>query len=96
MVPFDLSQLLSFCAAEYDPSQVIEKIECPFARELVTNMIQISPSQRSTAQDYLTQFRGTLFPEIFYTSLQSYYDILAFQPLINPDARMTRLYHDIK
>jgi phosphoinositide-3-kinase regulatory subunit 4 len=95
-VPFDLSQLLSFCAGEYEPSQAIEKIECEHGRKLVSHMIQIVPGLRSNAQEYLTQFRGTLFPEIFYTSLQSYYDILAFQPLIKPDARMARLYQDVK
>ena len=96
VVPFDLSQLLSYCANEYDPSSVIDKIENEVARDLVYHMIQIDPGKRLTAEEYLTNFRGKLFPEIFYTSLQSYYDILAFQPLVKPDARMARLHHDRK
>lgn len=94
--PFDLAQLLSFCAGEYDPSSVTDRIENEVARELVNHMIQIDPSRRSSSEDYLTSYRGKLFPEIFYSSLQSYYDILAFQPLISPDSRMNRLYQDLK
>jgi phosphoinositide-3-kinase regulatory subunit 4 len=59
-------------------------------------MIQRDPSKRLTAPEYLTRFRGCLFPEVFYSTLQSYFDILAFQPLITPDSRMSRLRHDVR
>ena len=95
-VPFDLSQLLSFCANEYDPSQIIQQIEDPNARELVAHMIQRDPNLRSTAEEYLIKFRGRLFPDVLYSTLQSYFDILAFQPLTKPDSRMYRLWQDIK
>lgn len=95
-VPFDLSQLLQFCAEDYNPTSVIDLIEDSNARELVTHMIQRDPSQRSSAEEYLTRFRGVLFPEVFYSTLQSYFDILAFQPLSKPDSRMARLRQDIR
>lgn len=95
-VPFDLSQLLSFCANDYDPTTVIELIEDPSAKELLSDMVQRDPSKRLTAAEYLTRFRGRLFPEVFYSTLQSYFDILAFQPLITPDSRMARLRHDVR
>lgn len=95
-MPFDLSQLLAFCAEEYDASKVIETIEDPNIRELVAHMIQRDPEKRLTAAEYLMRFRGRLFPEVFYSTLQSYFDILAFQPLITPDSRMARLRHDLR
>jgi phosphoinositide-3-kinase regulatory subunit 4 len=95
-VPFDLSQLLSFCSNKYYPQPVIDSIEDPIARELVTHMIQQDPTLRAPAEEYLTRFRGILFPEVFYTTLQSYFVLLAFQPLSKPDSRIARLRHDIK
>lgn len=95
-VPFDLSQLLSFCSVEYDPSSVLQQIEDPNARELVAHMIQRDPALRASADEYLIRFRERLFPEVLYSTLQSYFDILAFQPLMKPDSRMVRLWQDIR
>ncbi len=75
-VPFDLSQLLSFCSVEYDPSSVLQQIEDPNARELVAHMIQRDPALRASADEYLIRFRERLFPEVLYSTLQSYFDIL--------------------
>jgi len=59
-------------------------------------MIQRDPTLRCSADEYLDKFRDVLFPEVFYSTLQSYFDILALQPLSKPDSRMYSLWQDIR
>lgn len=58
-------------------------------------MIEIDPSKRLSAEDYLAKERGKLFPEYFFTFLQSYMLIFSATPILSPDEKILRLKSDI-
>lgn len=58
-------------------------------------MIQVDPAQRHSAELYLSQERGKLFPEYFYSFLQSYMLIFSANPILSPDEKIVRLKKDI-
>lgn len=58
-------------------------------------MIEKEPSQRKSAEYYLAEYRGTLFPEYFYSFLQSYMLIFSSTPILTPDEKIVRLKSDI-
>lgn len=58
-------------------------------------MIQRDPSQRLSAELYLSQERGKLFPEYFYSFLQSYMLIFSASPILSSDEKIMRLKKDI-
>lgn len=58
-------------------------------------MIEKEPSQRKSAESYLAEYRGTLFPEYFYSFLQSYMLIFSSTPILTPDEKIVRLKGDI-
>lgn len=93
--PFDLSQLLAYCSNEHSPQKHLDKIEDPSLRALLSNMIQRDPSQRLSAELYLSQERGKLFPEYFYTFLQPYMQMFSASPIVSPDEKIARLKKDI-
>ncbi len=65
---FNLSQLLSYRRGKYSPDASLDGIECPMikvhfetcfiftAKALVSSMIQIDPSKRLSAAEYLIQW----------------------------------------
>ncbi|KAF0433331.1 ARM repeat-containing protein [Gigaspora margarita] len=69
---FSLAQLFKYRTGEYDPCVDLEKIEDSDIRALVKHMIHVDPSQRYTAEQYLQEWRGTAFPQYFYTFLHQY------------------------
>ncbi|PKY37517.1 ARM repeat-containing protein [Rhizophagus irregularis] len=69
---FSLSQLFKYRSGEYDPRVYLEKIEDEDIRTMVKHMINVNPSQRYTAEQYLQEWRGTAFPQFFYTFLHQY------------------------
>uniref|UniRef100_A0A1B6KTS4 non-specific serine/threonine protein kinase n=1 Tax=Graphocephala atropunctata TaxID=36148 RepID=A0A1B6KTS4_9HEMI len=95
--PFDFSQLLAYRSGEFMVDKQIEKIEDMGVRALVCTMVQREAGRRRSAEDYLTQERGKLFPEYFYTFLQSYMLIFSSStPILSPDEKIERLKKDIK
>lgn len=93
--PFELSQLLAYRSGEYSPQKHLEKLEDPALKNLLSSMIQRDPSQRLSAELYLSQERGSLFPEYFYTFLQSYMLIFSTSPILSADEKISRLKKDI-
>ncbi|CAG8467942.1 599_t:CDS:10 [Ambispora gerdemannii] len=69
---FSLSQLFKYRSGEYDPSADLNKIEDSDIRALVKHMINLDPSKRYTAEQYLQEWKGTAFPHYFYTFLHQY------------------------
>ena len=53
---FDLSQLHAYRRNEYDPETVLKKVEDVRLRTLILHMIQLDPSKRLTAKEYLQQY----------------------------------------
>ncbi|KAL1512914.1 hypothetical protein ABEB36_002417 [Hypothenemus hampei] len=93
--PFDYSQLLAYRAGRYSPQKHLDKLDDPNLKTLITSMIDRDPSKRLSAEYYLAQHRGTLFPEYFYIFLQSYMLIFSTNPIMSPDEKINRLQSDI-
>lgn len=58
-------------------------------------MLNRIPTERKSAEIYLDQERGRLFPEYFYSFLQSYLQIFSSIPIIPADDKIMRLHADI-
>ncbi|KMR04641.1 phosphoinositide 3-kinase regulatory subunit 4 [Lasius niger] len=93
--PFDFSQLLAYRNNEYSVNKHLDSIEDPGIRELLGSMLERNPVNRKSAEIYLAQARGIIFPEYFYSFLQSYMLIFSAAPILSPDEKITRLKKDI-
>jgi len=93
--PFDFSQLLAYRAGEFYPVEFLAKIEDKDARELVEHMINKDPSMRHSVGEYLAQERGKVFPEYFYSFLQSYMGMFSRAPLMSSDQKIRRIHKDL-
>lgn len=104
---FSLSQLFKYRQGEYSPEHShLSKIQDPHVRELIMHMIQVDPNSRMSAEDYLTHWRGKVFPNYFYGFLQQYmYSITdpssgrkpvttGSEHLGEPDERIDQVYND--
>lgn len=80
---------------EYSVSKHLDNIDDPGIRELLASMLERNPAQRRSAEIYLAQARGTIFPEYFYSFLQSYMLIFSAAPILSPDEKIVRLKKDI-
>lgn len=58
-------------------------------------MLDLTPMNRKSAEDYLDQERGQLFPEYFYSFLQSYLQMFSSLPIMTADDKILRLHSDI-
>ncbi|CAG8479194.1 448_t:CDS:10 [Funneliformis mosseae] len=68
----DRRKLFKYRSGEYDPELYLKKIEDEDIKAMVKHMINVDPSQRYTAEQYLQEWRGTAFPQYFYTFLHQY------------------------
>ncbi|KAI5198419.1 ARM repeat-containing protein [Aureobasidium subglaciale] len=74
---FTLSQLFKYRRGEYDPTHTtLNNIKDENIREMVAHMIQLDPSKRYSAEDYLQFWRGKCFPDYFYTFLHQYMHLI--------------------
>ncbi|KAJ5042601.1 phosphoinositide 3-kinase regulatory subunit 4 [Bipolaris maydis] len=100
-------QLFKYRQGEYNPEHShLSKIQDRNIRELTLHMIQIDPNSRMTAEDYLTHWKGKVFPTYFYGFLQQYmYSITdpssgrkpvttGSEHLGEPDERIDRIFSD--
>ncbi|KAG0291003.1 Serine/threonine-protein kinase [Linnemannia gamsii] len=69
---FSLSQMFKYRSGEYDPTPYINKIEDDHIKALIRHMIQLDPSKRYSADQYLVEWRDRAFPKYFYTFLHQY------------------------
>ncbi|XP_043489067.1 phosphoinositide 3-kinase regulatory subunit 4 isoform X2 [Polistes fuscatus] len=93
--PFDFSQLLAYRNNEYSVTRHLDSIQKDGIRELLASMLERNPANRKSAEIYLAQARGTVFPEYFYSFLQSYMLIFSAAPILSPDEKINRLKKDI-
>lgn len=93
--PFSFSQLLAYRAKEFDPIKVIEKIKDPKIKKLVEHMIQRDPNARRNANSYLSEERGGVFPDYFYSFLQSYMQIFSTDQTMSPDQKIDKIYENL-
>lgn len=76
-------------------SKHLDTIEDTGIRELLISMLERNPTNRKSAEIYLAQARGTVFPEYFYLFLQPYMLIFSAAPILSPDEKINRLKKDI-
>jgi len=76
-------------------SKHLDSIDDPGIRELLSSMLERNPANRKSAEIYLAQARGIVFPEYFYSFLQSYMLIFSNTPILSPDEKIVRLKKDI-
>ncbi|KAI8997088.1 armadillo-type protein [Pilobolus umbonatus] len=69
---FTLSQLFKYRSGDYNPQLSLEKIEDGHIRAMVSHMIQIDPTDRYSAEDYLEKWHVKAFPHYFYSFLYYY------------------------
>ncbi|CAI9100458.1 OLC1v1037568C1 [Oldenlandia corymbosa var. corymbosa] len=82
---FELSQLHAYRRGQYDPSQHLEKIPDSGIRKMILHMIQLDVESRFSAEGYLQNFSGIVFPCYFSPFLHNLYSLL--NPL-TADARV--------
>ncbi|CAG9570785.1 unnamed protein product [Danaus chrysippus] len=93
----DLPGLLAYRNGEPRPPTMTLPDTCePLLRDLLHSMTERNPKDRRSAEIYLDEARGTLFPEYFYSFLQSYMLIFSAQPILPADEKITRIHQDIK
>jgi phosphoinositide-3-kinase regulatory subunit 4 len=104
---FSLSQLFKYRQGEYNPEHShLSKVQDANVRELIMHMIQVDPSSRMSADDYLMHWKDKVFPSYFYGFLQQYmYSITdpssgrkpvttGPEHLGEPDERIEQIYND--
>jgi phosphoinositide-3-kinase regulatory subunit 4 len=95
--PFEFSQLLTYRNGDNElVSKHLNSIEDINLRNLLSSMLSVNPKNRKGAEIYLDMERGRLFPEYFYSFLQSYIPILfSTIPIVPSDDKIMRLHSDI-
>lgn len=95
--PFEFSQLLAYRSGEEElVAKHLQGIENDRLRALLSSMLSRDPRGRKSAEIYLAEERGILFPEYFYSFLQSYMQMFSSTPIMPPDEKIKRLHLDIK
>ncbi|XP_045762546.1 phosphoinositide 3-kinase regulatory subunit 4 [Maniola jurtina] len=93
----DLPGLLAYRNGEDRPPTMTLPDTCEEElRILLESMTERNPKDRRSAEIYLDEARGKLFPEYFYSFLQSYMLIFSAQPILPADEKIARIYQDIK
>ncbi|QSL65100.1 hypothetical protein MERGE_002405 [Pneumocystis wakefieldiae] len=103
---FTLSQLLKYKQGRYNPiSTLLNKIEDPEIRSLISHMIHLDPEKRFSAQEYLEKWRNLVFPDYFFTFLYQYINSIMQhsqkehvefkQKMFYMDDYIERIYHDL-
>ena len=95
--PFEFSQLLTYRNGDNElVMKHLKNIEDENLRNLLHSMLSINPKERKSAEVYLDVERGRLFPEYFYSFLQSYIPIMFCSiPVMPGDDKILRLHSDI-
>lgn len=95
--PFEFSQLLYYRKGDQElVTKHLNGIDNARLRNLIASMLNRNPAERKSAEIYLDQERGSLFPEYFYTFLQSYMQMFSSIPIMPLDDKIMRLHADIK
>ncbi|KAG5671298.1 hypothetical protein PVAND_001503 [Polypedilum vanderplanki] len=95
--PFEFFQLLTYRSGKNDlVVKHLNSIQDENLKSLLSSMLSINPKERKSAEIYLDLERGRLFPEYFYSFLQSYIPItFSSIPIVPNDDKILRLHSDI-
>ncbi|CDO92553.1 unnamed protein product [Kluyveromyces dobzhanskii CBS 2104] len=88
---FNLSQLFKFKNGEIDALETIKsEIKDPTLQSLIIDMISLEPKNRPSARTLLSKYRGTFFPESFYSFIYEYVRNMV-QPTGSPNDNKTTM-----
>eukprot|EP00041_Stephanoeca_diplocostata_P038124 m.1478883 g.1478883 ORF g.1478883 m.1478883 type:complete len:1480 (+) comp25166_c0_seq2:165-4604(+) len=93
-VLFTLPDLLSYRQGKFDIEEPLKLVANSSVRGLIQHMVSVDSTKRCSAAEYLTQYKGTVFPTVFYDFLHRY--LLAFvggAPM-SPDQKIMKLDQD--
>ena len=75
---FNLSELFRYKNGDYDPAVFLDKhLKDPLLKEMIKDMIQLEPLKRISIRQILEKYRGSIFPDHFYTFHYEYFKDLA-------------------
>ncbi|KAI9635914.1 uncharacterized protein MKK02DRAFT_25800 [Dioszegia hungarica] len=77
---FNLSELFAYRDGALGLEGILDNIEDRHVRQMITQMLSRHPAERPKFDLILAQYRGTIFPEYFYTFLEDYMISLAEPP----------------
>uniref|UniRef100_A0A0X3PQZ9 non-specific serine/threonine protein kinase n=2 Tax=Schistocephalus solidus TaxID=70667 RepID=A0A0X3PQZ9_SCHSO len=93
---FTLSDLLSYRQHESSRlTSLLSSVSDVSARLLIKNLISLDADSRGSANKHLAQFRGTLFPDFFYTDLQPYLKNFLEPSMASPATRLAHLHNSL-
>lgn len=96
--PFEFSQLLAYRNNGVNDlvTKYLSTVDDENLKSLLASMLSINPKERKSAEIYLDMERGRLFPEYFYSFLQSYIPIMFCSVPVTPcDDKILRLHSDM-
>lgn len=91
---FDLSQLLAYRTADFNPEPKLSKLDDNI-KDMIKHMIQLDPKKRLSAKDYMSKYRGSVFPEEFYSFLKNYLCGFALMPVLTCDEKIAKIAGDM-
>lgn len=77
---FEYGSMLRYKDGSDEPLNILQNIQEPGIRQLVTDMVHRDPEKRRSAVSYLRQWTGTLFPSYFETLHDAISKILTAHP----------------
>ncbi|KAF9349512.1 Serine/threonine-protein kinase [Mortierella sp. AD094] len=98
---FSLSQMFKYRSGEYDPSTYINKIEDDHIKALIRHMIQLDPSKRLSAEQYLAEWYDIIVKDMLFNSgaidsnmFSNTADPTEPRPKTDADEKIERIYND--
>ncbi|TXT04392.1 hypothetical protein VHUM_04159 [Vanrija humicola] len=77
---FNLSELFAYRNGSLGLGGILDNLEGDDVKSMIASMLSREPSERPTFDRILATYRGTIFPEYFYTFLKDYATELAELP----------------
>ncbi|VDO03286.1 unnamed protein product [Rodentolepis nana] len=88
-VPFKLSDMLHYRRNQNEEiGKLLESVSDDDARSLIKKLISLKPEERGSAAQHLDNYRGSLFPNFFFTHLQPFFQSFLDPTTANPAVRL--------
>lgn len=91
---FTLSQIFKYKKKNYEPN--LNHIENIHLKKLIKGMLNLDPLLRKSASEYLNEFKAILFPEIFYSFLHNFLEILDSPNINSFDNKVDKFYNEFR
>ncbi|VDL62853.1 unnamed protein product [Hymenolepis diminuta] len=95
-VPFKLSDMLHYRRSQNEEiGKLLDSVSDANARSLIKELISLKPEERGTAAQHLDKYRGSLFPNFFFTHLQPFMQSFLDPAAANPALRLRRVRQNL-